>query len=82
MRSIALGLLWIYQRFVSPLLPAACRFHPSCSEYARQAIVLHGFLKGSLLSLWRLLRCQPWCEGGFDPVPERFSLTSRKLKAS
>lgn len=65
-------LIAIYQRLVSPLLPAGvCRFHPSCSHYARQAIQVHGAAKGSLLAGWRLLRCQPFCRGGLDPVPPR-----------
>jgi putative membrane protein insertion efficiency factor len=64
-----IGLLGIYKRWVSPLLPAACRFQPSCSEYAREALELHGIWRGSTLTLRRLLRCQPFCRGGFDPVP-------------
>ncbi len=82
MRSIALGLIWLYQTFLAPLLPPACRFTPSCSEYARQAILAHGVCKGSILALWRILRCQPWCAGGHDPVPPRFSLAFRNSKAS
>lgn len=63
-------LLALYQRLVSPLLPAnVCRFHPSCSHYAREAIRVHGALKGSGLAAWRVLRCQPFCKGGLDPVP-------------
>lgn len=82
MRSIALGLIWLYQTFLAPLLPPACRFTPSCSEYARQAILVHGVFKGSILALWRILRCQPLCAGGLDPVPPRFSLAFRNSKAS
>jgi putative membrane protein insertion efficiency factor len=59
-----------YRRWVSPLLPRACRFQPSCSEYARQALERHGLARGSWLALLRLLRCQPFSRGGFDPVPE------------
>lgn len=69
MRSLLLALIWFYQKLVSPLLPQACRFHPTCSEYAKEALLRHGVLKGVLLTLWRLLRCQPYCRGGFDPVP-------------
>jgi putative membrane protein insertion efficiency factor len=54
---------------VSPLLPAACRFHPTCSEYAVQAVETHGLLRGAGLSAWRLARCQPFSKGGYDPVP-------------
>jgi putative membrane protein insertion efficiency factor len=69
-QSVLVGLLAGYKRWISPLLPPACRFHPSCSEYAREAIERHGAGPGLLLALRRLLRCQPFCVGGFDPVPE------------
>lgn len=82
MRSLALGLIWLYQKLLSPLLPPACRFTPSCSEYARQAVLAHGAFKGSLLAIWRVLRCQPFCAGGYDPVPTRFTWTFRNSKAS
>lgn len=59
----------LYKRWLSPLLPPACRFHPSCSVYALQALEKHGAFKGLRLTLWRLLRCQPFHPGGFDPVP-------------
>lgn len=63
-------LIRIYQRTLSPLLPSACRFTPSCSEYAAQAIERHGAVAGSALAAKRLMRCHPWNPGGFDPVPE------------
>ncbi len=63
------GMIRVYQRFLSPLLGPRCRYHPSCSEYAAQALQRHGILRGSLLASWRLLRCNPWSHGGFDPVP-------------
>ncbi|HYO56418.1 membrane protein insertion efficiency factor YidD [Archangium sp.] len=59
----------LYKRLLSPLLPPACRFHPSCSVYALEALQKHGALRGVRLILWRLLRCQPFHPGGFDPVP-------------
>jgi putative membrane protein insertion efficiency factor len=59
----------LYQRLLSPLLRPACRYVPSCSEYAAEAIEFHGPLKGTLLASWRLLRCHPCARGGFDPVP-------------
>jgi putative membrane protein insertion efficiency factor len=61
--------VWLYMRLVSPLKPPTCRFHPSCSRYAFDALRTHGALRGSWLTLWRLLRCQPFGTPGFDPVP-------------
>lgn len=58
-----------YQFVISPLLGPRCRFHPSCSEYAYEAVGIHGPLRGSWLALRRLARCHPWHPGGFDPVP-------------
>lgn len=58
-----------YQRCISPLTPTSCRFTPTCSEYARQAIMKHGPVKGMGLAVWRLLRCNPWGGHGYDPVP-------------
>jgi len=63
--------VWLYQKLVSPLKPRTCRFHPSCSQYALEALRVHGALRGSWLTLRRLLRCHPLCEPGFDPVPPR-----------
>jgi putative membrane protein insertion efficiency factor len=63
-----------YKRLLSPLLGARCRFHPTCSSYARLAIARFGPWRGSVLAAWRILRCQPLCEGGFDPVPDHFTL--------
>lgn len=64
---LALGGLAAYQRWLSPLLPAACRFWPTCSEYARQAIARRGLWAGGLAAVGRLVRCQPLCPGGIDP---------------
>ncbi len=66
-----LALLWVYRRLVSPVLPAACRYYPSCSQYAEEAVRLHGPLRGILLAAWRLMRCNPFAAGGSDPVPPR-----------
>lgn len=65
----AAELLGLYKRFLSPLLPPACRFHPTCSEYARESILRHGLAKGAWLTILRLSRCHPFHPGGFDPVP-------------
>jgi uncharacterized protein len=67
-RSTA-AVLNFYKRFISPLLPRACRFEPTCSVYAREAIVRHGLGRGAALALRRLLRCNPFHRGGLDPVP-------------
>ncbi|WP_199440602.1 membrane protein insertion efficiency factor YidD [Umezawaea beigongshangensis] len=61
----------VYQRFISPLLPPSCRFYPSCSAYAVEALTVHGALRGSWLTIRRLARCGPWHPGGLDPVPPR-----------
>lgn len=66
--AVAIVLLRFYKRWLSPLLPAACRFRPTCSEYMLEAIQKHGVLRGGWMGLLRLLRCHPLCEGGFDPV--------------
>jgi putative membrane protein insertion efficiency factor len=70
-RRAAVALLGGYKRWVSPLLPAACRFEPSCSSYAREAIERHGLPRGSWLAVLRLARCHPLARGGWDPVPPR-----------
>ncbi len=72
LRAFFLGLIRLYQVCLSPFKPACCRFVPSCSEYARHAFLLHGPLKGAILTLKRLLKCHPFGGSGFDPVPERY----------
>lgn len=68
LRRPVVGAVRAYQKFVSPLLPPSCRYHPSCSEYAVQAVLKYGVLKGSLMGAWRIMRCNPFSKGGFDPV--------------
>ena len=65
-----------YRRFISPVIPARCRFHPSCSAYALEAVGVHGPVRGLALALWRLLRCHPFHPGGYDPVPPRQPTTA------
>lgn len=66
-----MALVRAYQLLISPALGSACRFAPTCSHYSMQALAQHGAIKGSYLTLHRLGRCHPWCEGGHDPVPEQ-----------
>ncbi|MFL5518783.1 MAG: membrane protein insertion efficiency factor YidD [Gemmatimonadales bacterium] len=68
-RRLLAGLIRGYQTVLSPLLPPSCRFHPSCSQYALEALTRHGALKGSWLAARRLARCHPFHPGGYDPVP-------------
>jgi len=63
------GLVGLYQKHISPLTPPSCRFYPCCSEYSRIAFLRHGFFTGIWLTVWRLMRCNPWNPGGYDPVP-------------
>jgi putative membrane protein insertion efficiency factor len=73
-KRLLLAPISAYQRLISPALPRRCRYEPTCSAYAMTAIRRFGPLRGSLLAIWRLLRCNPFSNGGFDPVPERFTL--------
>ena len=68
-RKLAVMPIRFYRYCLSPLFPARCRFFPTCSSYAQQAILSHGVCRGGLLALWRILRCNPWTPGGYDPVP-------------
>jgi putative membrane protein insertion efficiency factor len=70
MKQVAAFCLRLYKGVVSPFLPVACRYVPTCSEYTAEAVARHGLLRGSALGLWRILRCNPFARGGYDPVPE------------
>jgi putative membrane protein insertion efficiency factor len=72
-RWLCIGMIRAYQLLIGPLLPRSCRFEPSCSAYGIDAFARHGVLAGFLLTLWRLLRCNPWGGHGYDPVPRKFS---------
>lgn len=76
MKKVIQSVLRQYKRWVSPALPAACRYVPSCSEYAMEAVERHGAARGSALAAWRVLRCHPLAKGGYDPVPEEWSVGS------
>lgn len=69
MANVIVALIRVYQKWVSPLLGNNCRFYPSCSQYAIEAVQKHGVVYGLYYAVWRILRCNPFCEGGFDPVP-------------
>ncbi len=69
MKAVLVWMLKGYKRWISPLLPVSCRYVPTCSEYAMEAITIHGAVRGSVLALGRLLRCHPFVRGGYDPVP-------------
>ena len=74
MKKIFIGLIRGYQRFISPLFPPSCRYYPTCSNYSVQAIQKHGAIKGSIMGISRILRCHPFVKGGYDTVPEQFSI--------
>ncbi len=78
MRTLALLAIRLYQLLVSPLLPPACRFYPSCSQYAASAISTHGVARGGWMALRRLARCHPWHPGGVDFVPEAVPARSQR----
>jgi len=71
LRVIATAPIRLYQRAISPALPSRCRYYPSCSEYAVQAVRRYGILRGVVLAAWRLLRCNPWSHGGVDLVEDQ-----------
>ncbi len=81
MRAAALGLIRVYQLVISPLLPPACRFYPSCSNYAATAVREHGVVRGGWLALSRLARCHPWHPGGVDFVPAAAPHGARRLES-
>jgi putative membrane protein insertion efficiency factor len=73
-KRLALTLVSAYQRWISPAMPRRCRYEPTCSAYAAESVRRFGAVRGLLLAAWRLLRCNPFSHGGFDPVPSRFTL--------
>ena len=81
MRKVIIGLIRIYQLCISPLLGPSCRYYPTCSECAFDAVKIHGIFKGSFLAVHRVLRCHPVCEGGHDPVPEKKTQSSSNEQA-
>jgi uncharacterized protein len=71
------GVVRAYQLFLSPVLPPSCRYLPTCSQYAAEAILRHGAIRGLALALWRFLRCNPWGGSGYDPVPQSLPWSPR-----
>ncbi len=74
MKRLLLGSIAAYRRWISPAMPRRCRYEPTCSAYTAEAVERFGVLRGTLLGAWRLLRCNPFSHGGFDPIPDRFTL--------
>ena len=70
MKYVMIGLINLYRKFISPIKPSCCRFTPTCSAYALEAFRKRGFFVGLILTVWRILRCNPFSKGGYDPVPE------------
>jgi len=81
-RSVIVAILRLYQRWISPAFGQRCRYYPSCSEYAGQAVQRFGIVRGLLLAIWRLLRCNPWSRGGFDPVEDQRLFTPKTTAPS
>lgn len=79
MKWLLIGLLRGYRFAISPLYGQVCRYHPTCSAYALEAVTVHGSIKGSWLAVRRIARCHPWAAGGYDPVPGKKGLTSTEV---
>ncbi len=80
MKYLFLGIIKLYRLTLSKILPPCCRFSPSCSEYATIAIRRFGAVRGGYLALWRIIRCNPFSRGGYDPVPEKFCFRPDKVQ--
>ena len=81
-RAVAAVPIRLYRRLISPAFGQRCKYHPTCSAYALQAVRSYGILRGSVLAAWRLLRCNPWSHGGFDPVEKQRLFRSRAAPRS
>ena len=78
MKKLLIVLIRFYQKYISPMKGTKCPYFPTCSQYGLEAIQKHGTLKGGLLTIWRILRCNPFSKGGVDPVPEEFKLFGKR----
>ena len=81
MKYVFIFFVKCYKKLISPLLPKTCRFTPTCSSYAIEALQIHGVFKGLYLSIKRILRCNPFCSGGYDPVPPKISKKESRGKS-
>ena len=79
MKHVMIWLIGLYRKFISPIKPPCCRFKPTCSAYALEAYKKRGFFVGTILTVWRILRCNPFSRGGYDPVPERGLRNPKKI---
>lgn len=82
MKKLFILLIKFYRKFISPLKPPVCKYYPTCSCYAMQAIEKFGVIRGTALASWRILRCNPWSLGGIDYVPDRFTFKVKKYDYS
>lgn len=82
LKKVLLAVIAWYQRSISAALPRRCRYEPTCSRYAVEAIEIHGVIKGTILAVWRILRCNPWSKGGVDWVPPQGKWPTRPLNYS
>lgn len=80
MKYLFMGIIKLYKKIISPLFPPCCKYHPTCSSYALEAVKKFGAVRGGWLAFLRLLRCNPWSMGGIDYVPERFDILGRHIK--
>lgn len=78
LKGLLLIPIWVYKKIISPWMPPCCRFTPTCSAYAAEAIMTHGAIKGTAYALWRIIRCNPFTPGGYDPVPSASSTETRQ----
>lgn len=82
MKKLLVVLIQFYKNYISPSLPACCRFYPTCSSYALQAVSEYGAIRGGFLSVKRILRCHPFCKGGYDPVPGPEAVYRRRKRSA
>lgn len=77
MKYLLMGIIKFYKKIISPLFPPCCKYYPTCSSYALEAVKKYGFFRGGWLAVWRILRCNPWSMGGVDYVPDKFDILGR-----